>query len=105
MARLSLDNFPQPQSGWKDWHKFALIGLTVGIALFAWHWVTRADEKRKQAQAKMAESDEKLKAAEQEKAVREKTTTTLTGQAVADAINLITTVAIKKAQNPPNTEG
>lgn len=105
MARLSLDNFPQPQSGWKDWHKFALIGLTIGIALVAWHFITKANEAKKLAKVKMAESEAMLKVAELEKTKREQATAAVTGHAIAAAINHITHIAVQEAQNPQNTEG
>jgi hypothetical protein len=105
MAKFNLDNFPQPKTGWSNEQKFALIALTIGLAVLVWHLVTKANEAKKRAQAKMAESMEKLKIAEEEKATREKATVVVSGQAVADAINLITTLAIKEGQNPQNTEG
>lgn len=53
----------------------------------------------------MAESEAMLKVAEQKKTTKEKVTVALAGQALSDAINQITTVAVKEGQNPLNTEG
>jgi hypothetical protein len=105
MAKYNLDNFPQPQTKWADWQKVLAIALTAGLGFIIWRLITEANEARKIAQAKMAESYEKLKAAELEKETREKATAALTGQAMADAISQITTVAIIQAKNQPPTDG
>jgi hypothetical protein len=105
MAKFNLDNFPQPKMGWSNGQKFALIAVTIGLAVLVWHLITMANEKRKQTQAKMAESEAMLKIAEQEKATKEKVTAALGGQALTDAINQITAVAVKEEQKKQNTEG
>lgn len=103
MARLSLDNFPEPK-GLSNGQKLALVVVTLGLICLVWHLVTKANEARKLAQAKMAESYEKLKIAEQEKATKEQVTTSVLGKDLADAINHITVTTIE-AQNKQNTEG
>ena len=105
MARLNLDNFPQSKTEWSDGQKFALIALTAGLILLIWYLVTKANEATKLAQAKMAESTEKQKAAELKNETMKKAVVAITGRETAAAINLVTDAAIKEAQNPPNTEG
>ena len=105
MARLNLDNFPQPKTEWSDGQKFALIALTAGLVLLIWLWVKKANEAKQLAQTKMAESDEKQRAAELKNETMKKAVAAITGQETAAVINLVTDAAIKEAQNPPNVEG
>jgi hypothetical protein len=105
MARLSLDNFPEPKTEWATWQKVLLIAATAGLGYIIWYFITKAYKTKKLAQAETAVTQEKLKIAEQEKATREKATTALTGQAMANAISQITIVAMNESKNQPPTDG
>lgn len=105
MARLSLDNFPKSSFKLTDGQKVLLVVLTLGFILLVGHLIAEANKARKIAQAKMAETQEKLKAAELERETKEKATVILAGQAMANAISQITVVAINEAKNQPPTDG
>lgn len=98
MARLSLDNFPQPKTEWATWQKILLIAATAGLGFIVWYFITKANKTKNLAQTETAETQEKLKIAEQEKVAREKATAAFIGQPMANAINQITTMAMNEAK-------
>jgi flagellar biosynthesis component FlhA len=105
MAKYNLDNFPQPQTKWADWQKVLAIALTAGLGFIIWRLITEANEARKIAQAKIAESYEKLKAAELEKAVTEKVVEQTMGQGMLNHIQEKAKAELLKDEKPPNTDG
>ena len=105
MAKLNLDNFPHKKGEWAAWQKALLIGLTLGGILIIWYLITEANEARKINQAKMAESDEKIRAGEIKKARLDKAIAAIHGNETVAVVNYLADVAAQEAQNPPNTEG
>jgi hypothetical protein len=104
MARLSLENFPQPKTSLTDGQKFLIIALTIGLALLIWRLITEAYKARRIAQAKMVESDEKLKAAELERVAAQMVITKAFGQETTNLFNQATNTVVEDIKNQPKTD-
>jgi uncharacterized protein HemX len=105
MARLSLDNFPQFKTEWATWQKILLIVVTAGLGFIVWYFITKAHKTKKSAQAETAETQEKLKVAEQEKAATEKVVGQTMGQGMLNFIQEKAKAELPKDEKPPNTDG
>ena len=103
MARLSLDNFPKSSFKLTDGQKIMLVVLTVGFILLIGHLIAEGKKARKIAQAKMAATQEKLKAAELERAAVQIVVTKAFGQETTDIFNEATNTVIEEIKNQPKT--